>query len=95
MQLCSSLFQHIDHYSRTKAIAEQMVLSANGCSLKGAKPPVCVIIAETHEKGLALGFKVVAGCHGNTLCNPAQYTSLNLELDTVCSAAVTSHFTVF
>ncbi|TNN85485.1 putative short-chain dehydrogenase/reductase family 42E member 2 [Liparis tanakae] len=26
---------HIDHYSRTKAIAEQMVLSANGCSLKG------------------------------------------------------------
>ncbi|XP_053708689.1 putative short-chain dehydrogenase/reductase family 42E member 2 [Synchiropus splendidus] len=27
--------QHIDHYSRTKAIAEQMVLSANGCSLKG------------------------------------------------------------
>ncbi|XP_031728147.1 putative short-chain dehydrogenase/reductase family 42E member 2 [Anarrhichthys ocellatus] len=27
--------EHIDHYSRTKAIAEQMVLSANGCSLKG------------------------------------------------------------
>uniref|UniRef100_A0A3Q3X031 3-beta hydroxysteroid dehydrogenase/isomerase domain-containing protein n=1 Tax=Mola mola TaxID=94237 RepID=A0A3Q3X031_MOLML len=26
---------HIDHYSRTKAVAEQMVLSANGCSLKG------------------------------------------------------------
>ncbi|KAM4531344.1 putative short-chain dehydrogenase/reductase family 42E member 2 isoform 1-T1 [Odontesthes bonariensis] len=26
---------HIDHYSRTKAIAEQMVLSANGSSLKG------------------------------------------------------------
>ncbi|XP_037649545.1 putative short-chain dehydrogenase/reductase family 42E member 2 isoform X2 [Sebastes umbrosus] len=26
---------HIDHYSRTKAIAERMVLSANGCSLKG------------------------------------------------------------
>uniref|UniRef100_A0AAQ4QK85 Short chain dehydrogenase/reductase family 42E, member 2 n=2 Tax=Gasterosteus aculeatus aculeatus TaxID=481459 RepID=A0AAQ4QK85_GASAC len=26
---------HIDHYSRTKAIAEQMVLSANGCFLKG------------------------------------------------------------
>ncbi|XP_070779883.1 putative short-chain dehydrogenase/reductase family 42E member 2 [Enoplosus armatus] len=26
---------HIDHYSRTKAIAEQTVLSANGCSLKG------------------------------------------------------------
>lgn len=26
---------HIDHYSRTKVIAEQMVLSANGCSLKG------------------------------------------------------------
>ncbi|GAA6228645.1 putative short-chain dehydrogenase/reductase family 42E member 2 [Lates japonicus] len=28
---------HIDHYSRTKAIAEQMVLSANGCSLKGGE----------------------------------------------------------
>ncbi|XP_061606505.1 putative short-chain dehydrogenase/reductase family 42E member 2 [Phyllopteryx taeniolatus] len=27
--------RHIDHYSRTKAIAEQMVLSANGCALKG------------------------------------------------------------
>ncbi|XP_061701234.1 putative short-chain dehydrogenase/reductase family 42E member 2 isoform X2 [Syngnathoides biaculeatus] len=26
---------HVDHYSRTKAIAEQMVLSANGCALKG------------------------------------------------------------
>ncbi|XP_074553296.1 putative short-chain dehydrogenase/reductase family 42E member 2 [Halichoeres trimaculatus] len=26
---------HIDHYSRTKSIAEQMVLSANGCILKG------------------------------------------------------------
>ncbi|XP_063760411.1 putative short-chain dehydrogenase/reductase family 42E member 2 isoform X2 [Eleginops maclovinus] len=26
---------HIDNYSRTKTIAEQMVLSANGCSLKG------------------------------------------------------------
>nr|XP_020475500.1 putative short-chain dehydrogenase/reductase family 42E member 2 [Monopterus albus] len=26
---------HIDPYSRTKAMAEQMVLSANGCSLKG------------------------------------------------------------
>ncbi|KAM9745684.1 putative short-chain dehydrogenase/reductase family 42E member 2 isoform 1-T2 [Menidia menidia] len=26
---------HIDHYSRTKAVAEQMVLSANGSSLKG------------------------------------------------------------
>uniref|UniRef100_A0A8C6TJA9 Short chain dehydrogenase/reductase family 42E, member 2 n=1 Tax=Neogobius melanostomus TaxID=47308 RepID=A0A8C6TJA9_9GOBI len=26
---------HIDHYSRTKSIAEQMVLSANGYSLKG------------------------------------------------------------
>ncbi|XP_070703256.1 putative short-chain dehydrogenase/reductase family 42E member 2 [Pempheris klunzingeri] len=26
---------HIDHYSRTKATAEQAVLSANGCSLKG------------------------------------------------------------
>uniref|UniRef100_A0A671Y1U1 Short chain dehydrogenase/reductase family 42E, member 2 n=1 Tax=Sparus aurata TaxID=8175 RepID=A0A671Y1U1_SPAAU len=26
---------HIDHYSRTKAIAEQMVLSADGCLMKG------------------------------------------------------------
>ncbi|XP_061830386.1 putative short-chain dehydrogenase/reductase family 42E member 2 [Nerophis lumbriciformis] len=26
---------HMDHYSRTKAMAEQMVLSANRCSLKG------------------------------------------------------------
>ncbi|XP_068192443.1 putative short-chain dehydrogenase/reductase family 42E member 2 [Antennarius striatus] len=26
---------HIDHYSRTKAIAEHMVLSVNGCSLNG------------------------------------------------------------
>uniref|UniRef100_A0A7N9AMI9 Short chain dehydrogenase/reductase family 42E, member 2 n=1 Tax=Mastacembelus armatus TaxID=205130 RepID=A0A7N9AMI9_9TELE len=26
---------HMDHYSRTKAIAEQMILSANGFSLKG------------------------------------------------------------
>ncbi|XP_054615434.1 putative short-chain dehydrogenase/reductase family 42E member 2 [Dunckerocampus dactyliophorus] len=26
---------HVDHYSRTKAIAEQIVLSANGCPLKG------------------------------------------------------------
>uniref|UniRef100_A0A667XE09 Short chain dehydrogenase/reductase family 42E, member 2 n=1 Tax=Myripristis murdjan TaxID=586833 RepID=A0A667XE09_9TELE len=32
---CVSLDMHIDHYSRTKAIAEQMVLSANGCSAKG------------------------------------------------------------
>ncbi|XP_040919093.1 putative short-chain dehydrogenase/reductase family 42E member 2 [Toxotes jaculatrix] len=28
---------HIDHYSRTKAIAEQLVLSANGCSMKGGE----------------------------------------------------------
>ncbi|XP_072299457.1 putative short-chain dehydrogenase/reductase family 42E member 2 [Eucyclogobius newberryi] len=28
---------HIDHYSRTKSIAEQMVLSANGCSLKAGE----------------------------------------------------------
>ncbi|MEQ2180665.1 hypothetical protein GOODEAATRI_003526 [Goodea atripinnis] len=27
---------HIDHYSRTKAVAERMVLSANGSSVKGA-----------------------------------------------------------
>lgn len=31
------LFQHIDHYSRTKAMAEQMVVSANGCPLKGVE----------------------------------------------------------
>lgn len=35
MHLCVGVFQHIDHYSRTKAIAEQMVLSANRSSLKG------------------------------------------------------------
>uniref|UniRef100_A0A3B4ZTI9 Putative short-chain dehydrogenase/reductase family 42E member 2 n=1 Tax=Stegastes partitus TaxID=144197 RepID=A0A3B4ZTI9_9TELE len=34
---------HIDHYSRTKAIAEQMVLSANGCSLKGGLLRTCVL----------------------------------------------------
>uniref|UniRef100_A0A8C9XUI6 Short chain dehydrogenase/reductase family 42E, member 2 n=1 Tax=Sander lucioperca TaxID=283035 RepID=A0A8C9XUI6_SANLU len=34
---------HIDHYSRTKAIAEQMVLSANGCSLTGVKRSTCVL----------------------------------------------------
>uniref|UniRef100_A0A665V2R7 Short chain dehydrogenase/reductase family 42E, member 2 n=1 Tax=Echeneis naucrates TaxID=173247 RepID=A0A665V2R7_ECHNA len=34
---------HIDHYSRTKAIAEQMVLSANGCSLKGELLQTCVL----------------------------------------------------
>ncbi|CAL9693347.1 unnamed protein product [Knipowitschia caucasica] len=28
---------HIDHYSRTKSVAEQMVLSANGCSLQGGE----------------------------------------------------------
>ncbi|XP_076020740.1 putative short-chain dehydrogenase/reductase family 42E member 2 [Genypterus blacodes] len=33
--LCVPPNTHIDHYSRTKAIAEKMVLSANGCSLKG------------------------------------------------------------
>ncbi|XP_067089204.1 putative short-chain dehydrogenase/reductase family 42E member 2 [Osmerus mordax] len=32
---CVPLDMHIDHYSRTKAVADQMVLSANGCSLKG------------------------------------------------------------
>ncbi|XP_071766541.2 putative short-chain dehydrogenase/reductase family 42E member 2 [Centroberyx gerrardi] len=32
---CVPLDMHIDHYSRTKAIADQMVLSANGCALKG------------------------------------------------------------
>ncbi|XP_054860964.1 putative short-chain dehydrogenase/reductase family 42E member 2 [Amphiprion ocellaris] len=35
---------HIDHYSRTKAIAEQTVLSANGCSLKaGGLLRTCVL----------------------------------------------------
>uniref|UniRef100_A0A3Q1FB90 Short chain dehydrogenase/reductase family 42E, member 2 n=1 Tax=Acanthochromis polyacanthus TaxID=80966 RepID=A0A3Q1FB90_9TELE len=35
---------HIDHYSRTKAIAEQAVLSANGCSLKaGGLLRTCVL----------------------------------------------------
>ncbi|CAF87644.1 unnamed protein product, partial [Tetraodon nigroviridis] len=32
------LFQYIDHYSRTKAVAEQMILSADGIPLKGAGP---------------------------------------------------------
>ncbi|KAI4896398.1 hypothetical protein NFI96_017128 [Prochilodus magdalenae] len=32
---CVPLHQHIDHYSRTKAIADRMVLAANGRSLKG------------------------------------------------------------
>ncbi|KAM6957252.1 putative short-chain dehydrogenase/reductase family 42E member 2 [Aplochiton taeniatus] len=32
---CVPLEMHIDHYSRTKAIADQMVLAANGRSLKG------------------------------------------------------------
>uniref|UniRef100_A0A3B5LRL2 Short chain dehydrogenase/reductase family 42E, member 2 n=1 Tax=Xiphophorus couchianus TaxID=32473 RepID=A0A3B5LRL2_9TELE len=33
---------HIDHYSRTKAVAERMVLSANGSSVKG-KLETCVL----------------------------------------------------
>uniref|UniRef100_A0A673I9T0 Short chain dehydrogenase/reductase family 42E, member 2 n=1 Tax=Sinocyclocheilus rhinocerous TaxID=307959 RepID=A0A673I9T0_9TELE len=32
---CVPLDMHIDHYSRTKAIAERMVLAANGRSIKG------------------------------------------------------------
>ncbi|KPP64741.1 putative short-chain dehydrogenase/reductase family 42E member 2, partial [Scleropages formosus] len=32
---CLPLGLHTDHYSRTKAIAERMVLEANGCPLKG------------------------------------------------------------
>uniref|UniRef100_A0A3B4CQC0 3-beta hydroxysteroid dehydrogenase/isomerase domain-containing protein n=1 Tax=Pygocentrus nattereri TaxID=42514 RepID=A0A3B4CQC0_PYGNA len=32
---CVPLHMHIDHYSRTKAIADSMVLAANGRSLKG------------------------------------------------------------
>lgn len=35
------LLQHIDHYSRTKAIAEQMVIAANGGSLKGCEIDSC------------------------------------------------------
>lgn len=31
------LFQYIDHYSRTKAVAEQMILSADGIPLKGTR----------------------------------------------------------
>ncbi|XP_027897204.1 putative short-chain dehydrogenase/reductase family 42E member 2 [Xiphophorus couchianus] len=35
---------HIDHYSRTKAVAERMVLSANGSSVKGGgKLETCVL----------------------------------------------------
>ncbi|XP_029945112.1 putative short-chain dehydrogenase/reductase family 42E member 2 [Salarias fasciatus] len=35
---------HTDHYSRTKAVAEQMVLAANGCSLKdGGLLRTCVL----------------------------------------------------
>ncbi|XP_057673329.1 putative short-chain dehydrogenase/reductase family 42E member 2 [Corythoichthys intestinalis] len=34
---CVAPDMHIDHYSRTKAIAEQMILSANGCHLKGGE----------------------------------------------------------
>ncbi|KAG2455295.1 D42E1 reductase, partial [Polypterus senegalus] len=29
------LFQHVDHYSKTKAIADQMVIAANGTPMKG------------------------------------------------------------
>ena len=32
--LCS-VFQHVDHYSRTKAIAEQLVMGAGGMEIKG------------------------------------------------------------
>lgn len=35
------LLQHIDHYSRTKAIAEQMVIAANGGSLRGCEIDSC------------------------------------------------------
>lgn len=46
MPLCSAIsridtnlfafsLQHVDHYSRTKSIAEQMVLAANGTPLAG------------------------------------------------------------
>lgn len=36
-----SLFKHIDHYSRTKAIAERMVLAANRRSTKGTEMETC------------------------------------------------------
>lgn len=36
-----SFFKHIDHYSRTKAIAEHMVLAANGRSTKGTEMETC------------------------------------------------------
>ncbi|CDQ96074.1 unnamed protein product [Oncorhynchus mykiss] len=35
---CVPLDMHIDHYSRTKSISDQMVLTANGRSLKGKRP---------------------------------------------------------
>lgn len=31
----SVLWQHMDHYSRTKAIADQLILTANGTPLPG------------------------------------------------------------
>lgn len=36
-----SVFKHIDHYSRTKAIAERLVLAANGRSTKGTEMETC------------------------------------------------------
>lgn len=33
--VCPGLWQHIDHYSRTKAIADQLTLMANGTPLPG------------------------------------------------------------
>lgn len=41
MFLFSFLFKHIDHYSRTKAIAERMVLAADGRSTKGTEMETC------------------------------------------------------
>ena len=35
MWLTFMILQHVDHYSRTKAIAEQAVLAANGSHLLG------------------------------------------------------------
>lgn len=49
MQPCVCLFQHIDHYSRTKAIAEQMVLSADGCLMKGVKSVQRVMAAQAQN----------------------------------------------
>lgn len=55
---CLCVLQHIDHYSRTKAIAEQMVLSANGCSLKGVKAIRMLSNSLLRAEGQQAGFAV-------------------------------------